>query len=370
MRTGIEIECWVIDEQGRLCDQDGLADVHERVEPEFVGPLLEVKTAPHERERALRHDLQEALETVIEAAEASGKRLVPLGTPLTACDAPATGERGRLFETIYGDGVRSSKNCAGTHVHFEKGDVARQLNLLTALDPALALLSSSPYYLGERGAASSRAAAYRTACGREFRQFCDLMPYTASVAEWEERVEDRFEAFRSLAAEAGVSSEQVEAEFEPENTVLNPVRLRRSQPTVEWRAPDAALPSQVVRLATDVSRLVRQTDAKPLRTGPPGVHADHIAVPEFDTLTDVSRAAIERGLDSGRVREYLERMGFDPSAYHPISRRIQGPETLPESAARALRLEYAERLRSDVAALTRTHTTPPGDGDDEPYARA
>lgn len=368
MRTGIEIEFWVVDEQGRLCDGNELTDAHERVEPEFVGPLVEVKTEPHEREHALRRDLRETLVTVIRAAESVGKRLVPLGTPLTAADVPATGERGRLFERIYGDGVQSAKNCAGTHIHFEKKNVTRQLNLLTALDPALALVNSSPYYLGERKQASSRAAAYRTKCGAEFEQFCALMTYTGSVEEWQERVENRFEAFRSLAAEAGVRAERVEEHFSPEDTVLNPVRLRRSQPTVEWRAPDSALPSQVVRLATDVSRLVRQTDTKPLRTGAAGVHADHISVPEFDALYDVSREAIRWGLGSKRVHDHLERMRLDPSTYQPICEQLQGPGTLRESEARKIRLLYAERLRSDVAGLTEEPVAPLTDREGE-YVR-
>lgn len=352
MNTGIEMEFWVVDEKGRLCDADNLVHVHKQAEPEFVGPMLEVKTEPHESELALRRDLQAVLETVLEAADSVGKHLVPLGTPLTACSAAARDERGELFEIIYGDGIQSSKNCAGTHVHFEKGNVVRQLNLLTALDPALALVSSSPYYLGEREAACSRAAAYRTACGDEFKQFCDLMTYTGSVAEWRARVEDRFDAFRSLAGETGVSADRVEEQFSPEDTVLNPVRLRQSQPTVEWRAPDAALPSQVVRLATDVGDLVAKTADKPLRLGGVGVHGDRIDVPEFDVLTQVSNRAIERGLDDGQVRAYLDRLGFDPSTYRPISGQLRGPDSLCESEARQVRLMFAERLRSDVTELT------------------
>ncbi len=349
------MEFWVVDDRGRLCDGRDLVDAHERIDPEFVGPLLEVRTEPCETEYALRRDLQETLRAALRRADRVGKRLVPLGTPLTRADPPATGERGRLFEEIYGDGIESAKNCAGTHVHFERGNVRRQLTLLTALDPALALLSSSPYYCGRREMDSSRAHAYRTECGADFEEYCGLWSYPESVAEWERRVEDAFERFESLAADRGVPSETVREHFVAEDAVLNPVRLRECQPTVEWRAPDSTLPSQVVRLATDVGRLVEQTDSKRIELADPGregVAADCLRVPDFGDLRDVSGEAIRWGLDAGRVRGYLDRFGFDVADYRPISGQLQGPGRLRESEARKIRLEYAERLRADVASLT------------------
>lgn len=356
--TGVEMELWVVDEHGQLCDGEGLAVAHDRIKPEFIDPLLEVQTEPHDDVAGLRRDLQEVLTAAIEAAEADDKQLVPLGTPLTEADAPVNCDRGRLYERIYGDGVASAKNCAGTHVHFEQTDVVRQLNLLTALDPALALVSSSPYYRGERRYDSSRADGYRTECGSAFRQFCDLWSYVDSVEEWQSRVEGAYEDFVAIAAERGVDADLVEAQFDPENTVLNPVRLRRCQPTVEWRAPDAALPSQVLRLAGDVRELVDRVDTTPVEVGGQGVAPDRIAVPEFPDLWELSRTAIEDGLDSGRVRSYLRSFGLDPEAYRPISRKIYGPQSLSEPTARELRLEYARRLREDVASLTPVPRTP------------
>ncbi|WP_232701891.1 glutamate-cysteine ligase family protein [Halobacterium wangiae] len=353
--TGIELELWVVDQDGCLCDGRQIADEHERIKPEFVGPLLEVQTEPCGSEAALRRDLQETLRTAIRAAHAGGNLLVPLGTPLTEADVACHDERGKLFEQIYGGGVKSAKNCAGTHVHFERGETVRQLNLLTALDPALALTSSSPYYCGQRGRSSSRAHAYRKQCGPEFRQFCDLWEYTDSVEEWQQRVDSAYEAFKSIAEDRGVSAATVEEYFEPENTVLNPVRLRRCQPTVEWRAPDAALPSEVVRLATDVAELVEQTEHKPVEVGRPGVFDDRIGVPEFDELYDLSRVAINFGLRPTPVQNYLRRMGFDSSAYRPLSLRLGGAGTLTETEACQLRLEQAHRFEADVAKLTAPH---------------
>lgn len=358
LTTGIELELWVVDQYGGLCDGRHVADAHERIKPEFIPPLLEVQTEPRASEPALRRDLQEVLRAAIRKAEIRDQHLVPLGTPLTEATADAGTERGRLYERIYGDGVRSAKNCAGTHVHFEKDAPLDQLNLLTALDPALALASTSPYYCGEGVRSSARADAYRRKCGADFHEFCELWPYADSVEEWRQRVDDAFESFKALAADRDVSPAAVEEHFSPEDAVLNPVRLRECQPTVEWRAPDAALPSTVLRLATDVRRLVEETEDKPVEVGEPGVYDDRIGVPEFPTLCGLSRAAINFGLDPTPVREYLDRLGFDSAAYEPLSPQIAGPKQVSESEARRIRLEQASRFETDVATLTRPEASP------------
>lgn len=352
MKIGMELELWVVDGQGQLCDGRVLADAHELIKPEFIGPLVEIQTEPHECQHALRRDLQETLQTAIRAAEATDRHLVPLGTPLTTAAPSATDERGALFERIYGEGIQSAKNCAGMHVHFEKGNVDRQLNLLTALDPALALVSSSPYYCGNRMMDSSRAYAYRTLCGEEFNQFCDLWPFTEDVPEWEARVEEAYTAFTALAADRGVDRSRVEAQFLPENTVLNPVRLRNSLPTVEWRAPDTALPTQLVRLAFDVRDIIERMETATHGLGAHDGSTDCVALPEFCKLRELSQEAIRWGLHSERVYEYLEGMGLNTSMYSPISQQLGGPGILQEKEAQKIRLEYAKRLQEDVTQLT------------------
>lgn len=348
----MELELWVVDQHGYLCDGRHVADAHDQIEPEFVESMLEVKTEPRETETELRRDLHETLRVATRVAKSRDQHLVPLGTPLTESTAAAYTARGKLFERIYGDGVRSAKNCAGTHVHFEQTDTVDQLNLLTALDPALALVSSSPYYCGVGGRSSCRAHAYRQECGADFRQFCGLWEYTDSVEAWEERVDEAFDAFKGLAADRGVSAATVEEHFTPENTVLNPVRLRASQPTVEWRAPDSALPSEIVSLAAGVGRLIEQLETKPVEFGEAGVYDDRICLPDYTELCGLSKAAINFGLEPSPVSLYLRHMEFDCSAYRPLSPRIAGPDTLSEAEARRMRLDQARRFEADVATLT------------------
>jgi gamma-glutamyl:cysteine ligase YbdK (ATP-grasp superfamily) len=352
MKVGVESEYWVVDETGALCDGRELVDAHECVEPEFVASLIEIKTPPVENESALRHALQSTLRTVLAAADAKGKRLVPLGTPLSDSSSPIVSKRGRLLERIYGDGITPATQCAGTHIHFDAENVPRQVNLLTALDPALALVSSSPYYAGEYSMHASRPYAYRSLCGEEFVRFRDLWEYITDTTEWDSRLAAAHEAFRTLALDRGVTNGEFTTHFQPENTVAVPVRVRETFPTVEWRAPDTALPSQVVTLTSDISRLVHQTATKPVEIGEPGVQPHRISVPEFDDLRQLTAAAIERGLDSPAVWEYLEAMSIDPRNYQPISSEIGQQSSVSVTEARRIRLEYADRLERDVETLT------------------
>ncbi len=351
MKIGVESEYWVVDETGALCDGRELLDVHECVEPEFVASLIEIKTPPVGNESELREVLHSTLRTVLAAADAQGKRLVPLGTPLADSSSPIVSERGRLLERIYGAGIKPATQCAGTHIHFDAGNVPRQVNLLTALDPALALVSSSPCYAGGKAMHAARPHAYRSLCGEEFVQFRDLWEYTTDVTEWDNRLDAAYEAFRTLAFDRGISDEAFTTHFQPENTMAMPVRVRQEFPTVEWRAPDTALPSQIIELAGDISRLVHQTATKPVEIGEPGVQPHRIYIPEFDELQSLTAAAIEHGLDSPKVWEYLEAMSIDPRNYRPISSEIGPRSSISTAEARRIRLEYADRLERDVETL-------------------
>ena len=149
--------------------------------------------------------------------------------------------------------------------------------------------------------------------------------------------------------------------FQPENAVLTPIRLRSVYPTVERRAPDTALPSQVVRLAADVKRILERAervavDVTPASVDEAGVHRHRIAIPPFEDLQELSNRATRDGLGSQAVCGYPRAMSFDLSRYDPISARIVGattdePTTIDEATARQVRLAYAQALREDVDRL-------------------
>lgn len=356
MKIGLELEYWVVDKRGELTTADEILEAHECVTNEFVDSLIEIQVPPSETEADLRQLVQEILTSALEVANSQGKQFVPLGTPLTAHDFPIITERGELLKNIYGEEIQYAKNCAGTHAHFDKQHVHQQLNVLTALDPALALVNSSPYYDGKKIASSSRASVYRLDGASRFSRYRDLWTYVDDVAEWEARINTEYIILRAIAQECGITHETFLDHFQPENAVLTPVRLRESIPTVEWRAPDTALPSQTIRLVIDVATLLRQAADKDVIFGSDdfGIGADYIRVPRFAELRKLSASAIADGLQSEEVRTYLTSLGFDISQYQPITEEIGlgFGTTITVEEARTLRLRYADRLEADVASLT------------------
>lgn len=354
MKTSIEVEYWVVDGEGKLTPAGDLVDLSEHVEGEFVKPLFEIKTTPCRTVEELRDEFVERLRTTIGATRARDKHLVPLGTPLGAESIEyRSDERTEIQRRVLGESFDHAKHCAGTHVHFERENVVGQVNALTALDPAFALLNSSPYYRGERVGACARPYVYRKSCYADHPEHGQLSRYAESVEERERWLDGRYEAFKRLATEDGVSEERVEALFEPDDTVWTPVRLRQSFPTVEWRSPDAALPSEILRLVSEMAPIVRATGEAPVSIDDEGigVGADGITLPEFGTLERYVDRAMAEGLESPEVTGYLERMGLTPSRYRPIGPEIDGRSEVSPRTARRLRLRYARRLERDVERL-------------------
>ena len=354
IRRSIEVEYWVIDEQGRLTDPGDLVEASPGVEREFVVPLLEIKTTPCETTAELRNELFDRLDRVLRRAEKLDKRLVPLATPVHQApieDRP--GERTRIQDRLIGEDFEYVRHCAGTHIHVEQqpGREIDQLNTLIALDPALALVNSSPYFEGTRLTTGARSQLYRWMAYESLPHQGQLWPYVEDRAEWARRLERRYSEFVTAATVAGCDRETVESCFEPESAAWTPVKLREQFSTVEWRSPDTALPSQVVRLADEIVGVIERLDDVEVRIeGETGRLTDEsVVLPEFDTVQEYVEAGIRDGLSSTAVRSYLERMGFDVEAYEPLSHEIDPGEDLTVTEARELRLEYAERLEQDLS---------------------
>jgi carboxylate-amine ligase len=361
IRRSIEVEYWVVDERGRLVEPGDLVRVAPGVEREFVEPIVEVKTTPCETGAELRAELLDRLGRVLDRADELGKGLVPLATPVAAEEiAEVPSERTRIQNEVVGENFAYVRHCAGTHVHVEQvpGEAADQLNTLMALDPALALVNSSPYFRGEYLAAGARSKLYRWMGYDDVAHQGRLWRYVDDTDEWTRRLERRHEEFVAAAMEAGVDRRTVELHFDPESAVWTPVQLRETFGTVEWRSPDVTLPSQLFRLADDLVAVVsRVGDADVRIEGESGrVSDDAVVLPTFDSLVGYVDDAIREGLDSGAVRSYLDRMGFDVDAYAPTSHELVEQHPLSPEEAREIRLDYAARLERDVR-----RTTPVGD---------
>jgi len=352
LKRSVEVEYWVIDEAGRLTAPGSLVEASPGAEREFVEPLLEVKTTPCRSTAELRAELYERLGDVLAAAERDGKGLVPLATPLHGGDIDdLPHERTRIQSRVVGEEFDCVRHCAGTHIHFEQhpGRAIDQLNALTALDPALALISSSPYFRGSQVAASARSELYRWRAYESLPQQGQLWPYAEDRAGWATRLQRRYEEFVTEAMVVGFDRAEVESLFGPENAVWTPVKLREAFSTVEWRSPDAALPSQILSLADQLSEVITRVGDTPVRIdGEAGAVTDEaIVLPAFDAVEEHVQTAIREGLSSDSVRSYLAQMGFDVESFDPLSAEFDDATLSPERACE-LRLEYADRLRADV----------------------
>ncbi|MFB6200472.1 MAG: glutamate-cysteine ligase family protein [Halorhabdus sp.] len=357
VRRSIEVEYWVIDSKGRLTDPGDLTDAGEGIEREFIEPLLEIKTPPCESTAELRTAFYDRLNRVLQRTTDQNRHLVPLGTPMHEGAIPdRPGERTRIQDRVVGSDFEYVRHCAGTHIHVEQqpGHVIDQVNTLIALDPALALVNSSPYFGHERLTTGARSQLYRRMAYATLPHQGRLWSYAEDLEEWAKRLEHRYGEFVTQSIITGFDRARVESYFGPESAVWTPVQLRERFSTVEWRSPDAALPSQILRLAEDLASTVsRVTEAEVRIEGERGrCAAGEIVLPTFDAVSEYVDAAITDGLDSAPLRAYLGRMGFDVEAYDPLAGEMDGGAEVTESQARERRLECADRLEADVRRVS------------------
>lgn len=353
IRRSIEVEYWVIDGDGHLVEPGPLVDASVGAEREFVEPLLEIKTTPCETTAELRDELFERIGEVLAVAREHDRWLVPLATPLNKeeiADLPS--ERTRIQDELIGPDFEYVRHCAGTHIHVEQipGREEDQLNTLVALDPALALVNSARRFRGQPLADGARSKLYRWMAYDGLAHQGRLWRYIDNTDEWTRRLERRYEEFERAALEAGIDRQSITSCFDPESAVWTPVQLRERFGTVEWRSPDTALPSNVVKLADGVAGTIEHLRNAELRIeGDTGrITEDQIVLPEFSTVLEHVNAAIRDGIASESLKGYLERMGFDIAAYDPISQHQPERGLLSKSEARELRVEYATQLERDI----------------------
>ncbi|MCU4743627.1 glutamate-cysteine ligase family protein [Natronoglomus mannanivorans] len=381
MKTSLEVEYWVVTEDGDLTDPGSLLDSSEQIDAEFVEPMLEIKTTPCETHAELRDELYHYVGHAVDAAREQGKRLVPLGTPLDATPRDIPYRENKLESTdlqreIIGPAFDNARFCAGTHVHFEQSNVVDQLNALTAIDPSFALVNSASHHRGTELTTCARPFLYRSCCYEHFPQQGQLWPYVDSVDEWEARLETAFETYREAARMRGIDPTTVEEQYDPYDAVWTPVRLRDAFPTVEWRSPDTALPEQVLELTRQVRSVVERADefgvniaasdggterAREKHNGT-GIELTSdrssrqrgygpITLPSFETVERTVQTAIHEGCSDPAVESYLRELGFDPTRLDPLAdRHRDGP--LSRRRARKLRLRAADRLEAEVRRAT------------------
>lgn len=353
IRRSIEVEYWVIDDEGNLVEPGSLVSASAGVEREFIEPLLEIKTTPCETTAELRTELYERIGRVLEVAQSVDKRLVPLATPINhdeIKDIPS--ERTRIQDEIIGSDFEYVRHCAGTHIHVEQipGKEIDQLNTLVALDPALALVNSARRFHGRPLAAGARSKLYRWMAYDDIPHQGRLWRYIDSREQWDRRLERRYEEFETMALEAGIDRQALSSCFDPESAIWTPVQLRDRFRTVEWRSPDTALPSEILRLADSIFDVIEHVkDADVRIEGDTGrITEDSILLPEFDTVLEQVNTAIRDGITSESLCGYLERMGFDIDAYDPVAHQQDRVGNISVQEAKRIRVSQARALEEEV----------------------
>lgn len=335
MKIGAEFEYWTIDEKGRLCSCEELAGGLEFAEQEFVKPLFEIQTDPHDNVEEIKEQTRHRLQESIEAAESLGLQLVPLGTPLNSGDIEVVDSpRGQIQDRVVGEQMKYARRVAGTHFHFEQMTPVRQLNTLTALDPALALTTSSRFCMGSEIGENARNQVYRYRCYREFPRHGQLWSYAENLEEWRQRREERYREFRQRALDKGVDPGKFDEHFNPSDTIWTPVRLRDSFGTVEWRSPDSTMTSRLMQILDQVKNVMEEQPE----------------LPGFDRVNEISEKAIQKGLRSEKVRSYLEEFGFETGDF-PRPQQGYSRDSIPRTRARKFRKGAAKKLREDLEQL-------------------
>ncbi|MFB6204060.1 MAG: glutamate-cysteine ligase family protein [Candidatus Nanohaloarchaea archaeon] len=353
IRKGIELEYFTVNRSGELTSAEPITGELEFAAPEFATCIAEIKSEPHETVDGLRGDIKQKTRRVIEHARKHGLKIVPLGTPLKHDGIELLDtERLEMMKKFNPEDIQIERELAraGTHIHFEKENVKDQLNVLTALDPAFALLNASPYHQGRNNASSMRNWVYRYSWDPKFPESVSLWEYTDSVDEWKQRINDAFEKFREGALEAGIPEEKFLEHYHPDRSIWTPIRLRDQFPTVEYRSPDATLPSETLKLVEDVQRILLESQRKEVVPGGEN-DREKLVLPEFERVKELSRNASKKGLKSPGVRNYLDEMGIQYSRYSPLSGRMQNGSRIDLRQAKKLRLEASRMLEEDVEEL-------------------
>lgn len=363
MQLSLELEYWTVDDTGALASAQPVLERIDDLDAESADPMLEVVTDPCDDVAELEAEVTARLREAIRVAREENRRLVPLSTPLNAESiSTSKSPRTRIQQAVLGGEFANATRCAGTHLHVDQitGSEADQLNLLTALDPAFALVASSSHVRGENVASCARSHIYRRGCYGEHPGLGRLWPYAENVDEWDDRIDTAFDRLRSRALAEGFDPATFDEHFAPEDSIWTPVRLREEYGTIEWRAPDVTLPMQTLQLVTDVRDALNGVVERGLEIGErPGIAGGRVTVPEFDRLSEYVETAMDAGTGSLAVEDYLERMGFDIAEYRPVSRELEHMPYVSPSYAKRLRLRYAERLEWEVDTLTERASAQP-----------
>lgn len=271
--VSVSVDYWVLDESGRLADATCVDRVPgaDRTDSPYS---IAVETPVCGTCSELRAALTSELRTALTAAGDQGCRLLAVGVRPDSVDGG------------HGDGP--PPETASTRVRFttDPKTATSVYNVLLALDPAFALLESTCSPGVSRRAAlmddsKPSVQGYRASHPAAGNDLTASQPLAGAGDHWQ------------------------------------PVELVDAS-TVEWRSLSAATPTLLVDLIGDVLTVLQQaTDCRiEIGTFGNGFEVGCLQLPSTAWRQQYLDDAITEGLESLRLRAYLDRLGFDTGWYH------------------------------------------------------
>jgi carboxylate-amine ligase len=392
-KLGLEVEFFVIDQEGRLHSASPLIKecrkvMGNNVRYECGQEMIEFGGYPKIKTRNVVIAFLENILKAVRIAERLGLGLCYLSTYPGRWETHLTRQAKYLVkEKIIGPKrFRYARSVIGFHCHFEipketfdkktrwlKEDLHHprvktlidEYNLMTAADPALgAMLQSSPYFdLRYRGK-DGRVSLYRDKVYGALPLFGTLLPYMEDYAELCRIHKEKAERWIKLLRSAGASEAMVEKT--PKLTYAwNPIKINPLG-TLEERGMDSNnlvnLMGAVVLIKSTLRDVYDGLKVKIDKMGikhPFRYKDDCVFVPPFDHVIKIQKLAAKEGFDNEQVWMYannfleLGKMCMKKKympIVRPIDRLVKERETVSDKVIRFFRKKgYGEMIDQEVA---------------------
>lgn len=300
-KIGVEIEFHLIDEKGVISNSADLILKEFNNELNLIGELsksmVEIKSDPVENLNVLSKNLSDILDKVRLIAKKNKLMLLPTTPISNEYLQKRVGSRYETKNKILGNKKRALElNICGTHIHLDKfHDLKFQHNVMLALDPLFAFMSSSSFLNGKNSLNNYRNKVYRFDVFKKFPQYGGLHGYVSNVDELNDRYKKLYLDWKNIC----LSKDLDFSSFNELNTYWGPIRMSRY--TLESRSSDTNLLSNILALSAVYLGFTRQLDK--LMSGE--VPFDF---PSFENIKRYELIAIKKGLKSGIIRTYLSQI--------------------------------------------------------------
>lgn len=267
--VGVAVDYWVINEAGTLAEPACVAELPgaDRTDSPYS---IAIETPICRSCSELRAALLNGLRRALAAAADRGCQLLAAGVRPDQLDG---GQDGPPPET------------AGARVRFrtDPETAVTVYNVLLAVDSAFVLLTSTGEPTNLRRGALVRGS---------------------------QPVVQRYRAARPTPE--GVDTHDPNDRWQPVGMI--------DDSTVEWRALESSTPTLLVDLVADILTVLKQATDCRIEVGSfgSGLEVDCLRLPTVAWRQQYLDDAISEGLDSLRLRAYLERLGFDTGWYQHI----------------------------------------------------